>query len=98
MALFHASGSSRRDSGKFRSVKRPGVQQAGTQQYGKYRFELLTMDSRGPIIRTRYHIRIFNDRNIRVAFLRDFASAAQAIDAGKEWVAERIESASRNGS
>lgn len=96
MALFHASGSSRNDTGKFRSVKRPGVQTAGSQKCGKYRFEMMVMESRGPIVRTRYHVRIFNERNIRVAFLRDFSTAARAIDAAKDWVAERIESG-RNG-
>lgn len=89
MALFHASGSIHGDSGKFRSSRRPGIRQDGEHTCGDYRLELLSMDSTAPVNRTRYHVRIFNAKNIRVGFLRDFVTARSAIAAGEQWVAER---------
>lgn len=89
MALFSASSSGKRELGKFHQRRRPGVQQDSHQSCGDYRLELLSMETSTPIKRTRYHVRIFNARNLRVAFLRDFSSSKSAIKAGQGWVAER---------
>jgi hypothetical protein len=89
MALFYASGSGRSDLGKFRQHRRPGLQQDDQHQFGKYRIELLSMESNEPIRRTHYHARIYTGRNIRVGFLRDFSSPSQAMASAKEWIAER---------
>lgn len=89
MALFSASSPTRGDSGKFRQRRRPGMQHDGQHQYGAYRFELLSMESTTPVVRTRYHVRISTDRNLRIGYLRDFVTPRAAIAAAEEWVAER---------
>lgn len=89
MALFYASGPRRSDSGKFRQHRRPGMQPSGRHECGEYRFELLSMESSAPVARVRYHVRIFNGSNLRVAFLRDFSSAQHALAAAREWVEHR---------
>lgn len=96
MALYYSAGSRRQTSDKFRPARRMGVQPEARQQCGKYRLELLSMQSNGPLVRTRYHVRIFNDRNHRVAYLRDYLSPAQAFAAAERWVEERIQ-VTRNG-
>ncbi len=89
MALFYTSGPQQHDSGKFRHLRRLGMQQGTKHQHGEFRFELLSMESSAPIKRLRYHVRIFNKQNLRVGYLRDFSSPAQAIGAAKQWVEER---------
>ncbi|MGI9455262.1 MAG: hypothetical protein ACR2NU_01805 [Aeoliella sp.] len=90
MALFHSAGSSQRGSGKFRSARRHGLQTDGRHTVGDYHFDLLSVHSTaGPIERKRFHVRIFNGRNHRVGYLRDFSSASQAIAAAKEWIEQR---------
>ena len=55
-----------------------------------FQFELLSVQANiGATERKRFHVRIFNARNIRVGYLRDFSSGLQAITAAKQWVADR---------
>lgn len=89
MALFSASSSTYSDSGKFRQRRRLGMQHDSQHQHGKYRFELLRVQSFAPVDRTRYHVRISTDRNLRIGYLRDFVSPGAAIGAAEDWVAER---------
>ena len=96
MALFYNSGSTPTDSGKFRPRRRLGIQHDGQHRHDGYRFELLSMESTVPVRRMRYHVRISNSRNIRVAYLRNFTSAHQALATAKDWVAEH-QTARREG-
>lgn len=89
MALYYASGSQQPDSGKFQHRRRPGIEHGAKHQHGEFRFELLSMESPAPTKRLRYHVRIFNKQDIRVGYLRDFSSPAQAMNAAKRWVDER---------
>lgn len=89
MALWHSQSSSYSGLGKFRSTRRAGLLTEKRKQSGSYTFELLTMQptagSRSP---GRFHINIFDSRNVRVAHLRDFHSAAKAYEGAERWVAE----------
>ncbi|WP_425400631.1 hypothetical protein [Aeoliella sp.] len=90
MALYYSASSSQSNElGKFRHQRRPGMQQGGQRRFGKYLFELVSMETSTPIKRTRYHLRIVTDRNLRVAYLRDFPTQQAAFTAGEEWVLQR---------
>ncbi|MCO6043873.1 hypothetical protein NG895_08125 [Aeoliella sp. ICT_H6.2] len=89
MSLYYSSSSRHSELGKFRRQRRPGMQHDGQRRFGNYRFELISMETSAPFKRTRYHLRIINDRNLRVAYLRDFPNQRLAFSAGEEWVAER---------
>jgi hypothetical protein len=89
MALFYASGSRHQDTGKFHRQRRPGLQPGTKHQHGKYRLELISMETSAPFPRTKFHVAIFNPLEMRVAFLRDFTNAQQALAAAREWVEER---------
>lgn len=92
MALYYSSSSRQNELGKFRRQRRPGMQHDAQRRFGNYRFELILMETSTPFKRTRYHLRIINDRNLRVAYLRDFPSQHAAFAAGESWVVEREQS------
>ncbi len=91
MALFSSSpGSSQLGNGKFGATRRQGVRTEERHDSGDYHFDLLSVQSTiGSSERKRFHVRIETGRGYRVAYLRDFSSARQAIEAAREWIAER---------
>ena len=89
MALYYSSSSGHNELGKFRRHRRPGMQHDGQRRFGGYRLELVSMETSAPFKRTRYHLRVINDHNLRVAYLRDFPNQQAAFAAGELWIAER---------
>lgn len=89
MALYYSSSSGQNELGKFRRHRRPGMQHDAQRRFGGYRLELVSMETSAPFKRIRYHLQIINDRNLRVAYLRDFPNQHAAFAAGELWIAER---------
>lgn len=91
MALYysHSHLGQSKDLGKFRTSRKPGVQQDKQLTYEGYRMELLSVRSTSTVGGMRYHVSIFHRSNLRVGYLRDFSSASQAFAAARRWIEER---------